>query len=61
MPRPAPIHFTHTKTKNMKKTTLTQENGLWVAEADVPQGTTACFLNLKAGPLTASSDYFEIK
>ena len=23
MPRPAPIHFTHTKTKNMKKTTLT--------------------------------------
>ena len=29
--------------------------------ADVPQGTTAYFLNLKAGPLTASSDYFEIK
>ena len=53
----------HTGSRTWVETpaTLTQENGLWVAEADVPQGTTACFLNLKAGPLTASSDYFEIK
>jgi len=53
----------HTGSRTWVETpaTLTQENGLWVAEADVPQGTTAYFLNLKAGPLTASSDYFEIK
>jgi len=53
----------HTGSRTWVETpaTLTQENGLWVAEADVPQGTTACFLNLKAAPLTASSDYFEIK
>ncbi len=53
----------HTGSRTWVETpaTLTQENGLWVAEANVPQGTTACFLNLKTGPLTASSDYFEIK
>lgn len=33
----------------------------WLAEAAVPEGTTACFLNVKSGPLTATSDYHEIK
>jgi dienelactone hydrolase len=53
----------HTGTRTWVETpaTLTQEDGLWVAEAEVPAGTTACFLNVKTGPLTATSDYFEIK
>jgi len=41
--------------------TLSQNEGVWVVDAAVPEGTTACFLNVKTGPLTASSDYFEIK
>jgi len=27
----------------------------------VPEGTTACYLNVKAGPVPTSSDYIEIK
>ena len=41
--------------------TLKSDGDKWNAEADVPADTTACFLNVKTGPLTASSDYFEIK
>ena len=41
--------------------TLKPDGDKWNAEADVPADTTACFLNVKTGPLTASSDYFEIK
>lgn len=33
----------------------------WIAEASVPEGTTACFINVKNGQLTAMSDYFEVK
>lgn len=40
---------------------LTQKEGLWVADATVPKGTTACFLNVQTGPLTASSDYFQVE
>jgi dienelactone hydrolase len=40
---------------------LAPEDGLWVAEAEVPAGTTACFLNVKTGQLNATSDYLEIK
>ncbi|NBS53610.1 MAG: dipeptidyl aminopeptidase [Spartobacteria bacterium] len=41
--------------------TLSQNEGVWVVDAAVPEGTTACFLNVKTGPLTASSDYFQNK
>lgn len=34
-------------------------NGEWVATAPLPESTTACFINLKSGKLTASSDYME--
>jgi dienelactone hydrolase len=53
----------HTGTRTWAETpaTLAAKDGLWVAEADVPAGTTACFLNVKTGQLTASSDYFETK
>ena len=40
---------------------LTQKADLWVADATVPKGTTACFLNVRTGPLTASSDSFEVQ
>ncbi len=32
----------------------------WTAEADIPPGTTACYLNVNAGPVATSSDYMEI-
>lgn len=34
--------------------TLKKDGDLWVAEAAVPAGTTACFINVKSGQLTAS-------
>ena len=53
----------HTGTRTWVETpaTLKADGDKWNAEADVPAGTTACFLNVKTGPLTATSDYFEIK
>jgi dienelactone hydrolase len=53
----------HTGTRTWVETpaTVTQIGSLWVADAAVPAGTTACFINVKNGPLTISSDYFEIK
>ncbi len=41
--------------------TLTQDDDEWTAEAAVPEGTTACFLNVINGPVTTSSGYIEIK
>lgn len=38
---------------------LIQENGKWIAAVPVPQGTTACFLNVSSGKLVATSDYLE--
>lgn len=40
---------------------LRQTGGVWAVDATIPEGTTACFINVKCGSLTASSDYFEIK
>jgi dienelactone hydrolase len=53
----------HTGTRTWVETpaTVTQIGSLWVADAALPAGTTACFINVKNGPLTISSDYFEIK
>jgi len=53
----------HTGTRTWVETpaTLKADGDKWNAEADVPAGTTACFLNVKTGSLTATSDYFEIK
>ena len=33
----------------------------WVVTATQPEGTTACFINVKSGGLTLTSDYTEIK
>lgn len=33
----------------------------WDADAAVPAGTTACFINVKSGQLIATSDYHEVK
>ena len=33
----------------------------WVVTATQPEGTTACFINVKSGDLTLTSDYKEIK
>lgn len=41
--------------------TLSMNGDRWIAGAAIPQGSTAYFINIKAGKLTASSDYFEIK
>jgi hypothetical protein len=41
--------------------TLTNYGDRWLADAALPAGTTACFLNVKSGPLTATSDYHEVK
>ena len=38
---------------------IKQENGKWLATASVPQGTTACFMNVSSGKLVATSDYLE--
>lgn len=38
---------------------LKQENGKWIATAPVPQGTTACFMNVSSGKLVATSDYLQ--
>ena len=53
----------HTGTRTWVETpaALSQTGDLWTAVAAVPEGTTACFINVKNGPLTSSSDYFEIK
>ena len=40
---------------------LKQENGKWIATAPVPQGTTACFMNVSSGKLVATSDYLQPK
>jgi len=41
--------------------TLTKSGDRWLADAALPAGTTACFLSVKSGPLTATSDYHEVK
>jgi dienelactone hydrolase len=41
--------------------TLTKSGDRWLADATLPAGSTACFLNVKSGPLTATSDYHEVK
>ena len=33
----------------------------WVVTATQPEGTTACFINVKSGDLTLTSDYTQIK
>ncbi|WP_222847042.1 alpha/beta hydrolase family protein [Pontiella desulfatans] len=37
--------------------TLKQSGNSWMASAPLPSGTTAWFINVKSGPLTASSDF----
>jgi hypothetical protein len=39
--------------------TLKQEGEKWIATAPVPQGTTACFINVTSGKLVATSDYLQ--
>jgi len=53
----------HTGSRKWIETTATvsQSGDLWVAEATVPEGTTACFINVKNGQLTGTSDYIEVK
>jgi hypothetical protein len=38
-----------------------KEGRPWIAEAAVPERTTACFINVRNGQLIASSDYHELK
>ena len=40
---------------------LQQNDGQWVVTAKLPKETTACFVNVKAGHLTASSEYVELE
>jgi cephalosporin-C deacetylase-like acetyl esterase len=39
---------------------LTRRDGRWVASAEIPGGTTACFINAKSDALTVSSLYKEL-
>lgn len=39
---------------------LESKGGHWIANAQIPPGTTACFINVKSGPLVATSRYIEI-
>ena len=41
--------------------TVSKTGDQWIAGAAVPEGTTACFINVKSGQLTATSNYHEIK
>lgn len=52
---------TGTRTWVESPASLIKSGESWVAEAFTPEGSTACFLNVKAGLLTATSDYFETK
>jgi dienelactone hydrolase len=40
---------------------LRRSDGQWVVTAKVPKETTACFVNVNAGNLTASSEYVELE
>ena len=40
---------------------LQQMDGQWVVTARLPNETTACFVNVKAGNLTVSSEYVELE
>ena len=40
---------------------LQRSDGQWVVTAKLPKETTACFVNVKAGDLTASSEYVELE
>jgi hypothetical protein len=39
---------------------LQRSDRQWVVTAKLPKETTACFVNVKAGDLTVSSEYVEI-
>jgi dienelactone hydrolase len=41
--------------------TVRKARGRWIAEAAVPERTTACFINVRNGQLIAISDYHELK
>lgn len=41
--------------------TLDRGHGQWVVTAKLPNEATACFVNLQAGQLTASSEYVELE
>jgi dienelactone hydrolase len=41
--------------------TLKKTGDRWLVDAALPARTTACFINVKSGPLIATSEYHEIK
>lgn len=51
--------FTGRRTWHTSPATLSREDDRWVAGAELPVGTTAWFINVKAGDLTTSSDFQE--
>ena len=40
---------------------LQRRDRQWVVTAKLPKETTACFVNMKAGDLTVSSEYVELE
>ena len=53
--------FTGSRTWIESAAKLQRSDGHWVVTAKLPKETTAWFVNVEAGHLTASSDYVEIK
>ncbi|QEF98327.1 Acetyl xylan esterase (AXE1) [Stieleria maiorica] len=53
--------FTGNRTWVESPASLTREGEHWVATADLPEHTTSCFVNVKSGNLTISSQYVEVQ
>jgi hypothetical protein len=50
----------HTLPRVESPAELQKRGDQWIATAKLPEGTTACFMNVKANDLTASSDFAEL-
>jgi dienelactone hydrolase len=52
--------FTGSRKWTQSPAELAKDGDRWLVTADLPEGTTAWFVNVRSGDLTASSDYQEI-
>ena len=53
--------FTGSRTWIESPARLQRSDGKWTVAARLPKQTTACFMNVKAGDLTVSSEYLELE
>jgi len=53
--------FTGSRAWTETPATLVREGAVWRAAAALPAGSTAWFMNVRAGGLTMSSDFQEVR